>query len=845
MKINVAKKIWGIFVAFFLILLVFQTLSMRSSISMIEYTKQEMNAITFMRSVYDAFVIFEDKRKDNVYASDVDTFFQNVESNIVNLTPENGAAKFTKGFAKVKSIQSTLDTSAALDFSTSEAISKGLKNLYSDLNITSGMIFDPESDAYFLSQVVQPIVSMEVHLASLAQKLTKVNFDIKKLDIDSVEQVMTLVTEISQANREITFLLDSFFESTTNDTLNHLINETYEGYKVQIANIFTHLKKLNTQNFKNYEFATSDEIKEAIEKNNKIVTLLMGDIYKANDSAFQARILSYTTSIYMIGGLVLFSFAVLFFLGLYFHRNIGLVLNECVIVLRQYLNGNFKKSVPVINTRDEFYELAGIINNIKTMIEKNHNLFQALDHLKSPMVLCDMNGHIIYSNESLKNLLVRYHTFLQKISLDLDPHNLLGKNIRVLESIMGLRAAMIKETGKIKVGGQGYTFMIHAIPIYDIYGSQSSILFEWIDYTEETVVEDEVSSMISSALNGDLSQRLSTENKQGFMLQLSQDLNEFLEITNHAIMTIVDALSNLSKGDLNVKIDQVFQGVFKRLKDDTNKMASTLRSIISGVIKSSDIIVKSVGEISSTSQDLANRTEQQASTIQETAATMEQIAAAVRQNASNSKNATELAANSRIVASKGGRVVDVAVDAMHSIEQSSEKISDIILVIDEIAFQTNLLALNAAVEAARAGEFGKGFAVVAEEVRHLAQRSSDASKEIKGLIMDSTDRVVDGVNLVIDAGRSLEEIVNSATIVAQVVEEISIASAEQASGVEQINTAVTYMDDMTQRNASIVQRNMSNIMQLDEQCQNLMNMIEFFKIDRANMIMEQNNLGEK
>lgn len=845
MKINVAKKIWGIFIAFFLILLVFQTLSMRSSISMIDYTKQEMNAISFMRSVYDTFMIYEDKRKDNVHASDVDTLFQKIEANIGNLTSENASAKFTKSFAKLKSVQSTLDSSQPLNFAASQSVSMGVRGLYSDLNITSGMIFDPDSDTYFLSQVIQPLVEIEVHLSSLAQKLTSVNFDVKILDVESVEQVIMLLTEISQSNREIMFFLDNFFESTTDDTLNHFVNESYEGYKAQITNIFSLLKKLNTQNSKNYDVSSVAEIKDAIEKNRKMISLLMADVYKANDSAFQKRISSYTTSLYMIGAFIIFSFSVLFFLGLYFHRNVGLVLNECVAVLRQYLNGNFKKSVPEIKTRDEFYDLAQIINGVKMMIEKNHNLFQALDHLKSPMVLSDMNGHITYFNESLKNLLLRYQNFLQKNSVDLDPHNLLGKNIRVLENIMGLRAAMVKENSKIKVGGQGYTFIIHAIPIYDVDGLQNSILFEWIDNTEETVIEDEVSSMIASALNGDLSHRLSTENKQGFMLQLSSDLNEFLEITNHAIMTIVDALSNLSKGDLNVKIDEVFQGVFKRLKDDTNKMASTLRSIISGVIKSSNIIVKSVGEISSTSQDLANRTEQQASTIEETAATMEQISAAVRQNASNAKNATELAANSRVVASKGGRVVDVAVGAMHSIEQSSEKISDIILVIDEIAFQTNLLALNAAVEAARAGEFGKGFAVVAEEVRHLAQRSSEASKEIKSLIMDSTDRVVDGVNLVIDTGKSLEEIVNSATTVARVVEEISIASSEQASGVEQINTAVIYMDDMTQRNASIVQRNMSNIMQLDEQCQNLMNLIEFFKIDRANMIMEQSNLGDR
>ena len=240
--------------------------------------------------------------------------------------------------------------------------------------------------------------------------------------------------------------------------------------------------------------------------------------------------------------------------------------------------------------------------------------------------------------------------------------------------------------------------------------------------------------------------------------------------------------------------------------EDAETMSEDLKQMVAQIRDASGNTSTAVFELNQGSQNLSERTEQQASTLEETAASMEELTATVKQNADNAQQANQLAAKAREVAVNGGEIVSDTVSAMKQIDESSQKISDIIGVIDEIAFQTNLLALNAAVEAARAGDAGKGFAVVASEVRSLAQRSAESSKEIQALITDSGAQVRNGVDLVNKTGGTLEEIVTSIKNVADIVSEIAAASAEQSQGLDEVNQAVTQMDDMTQRNAAMVQQ---------------------------------------
>lgn len=260
-------------------------------------------------------------------------------------------------------------------------------------------------------------------------------------------------------------------------------------------------------------------------------------------------------------------------------------------------------------------------------------------------------------------------------------------------------------------------------------------------------------------------------------------------------------------------------------------MQQSLVNIVAQVRGASDSIATGSTEISTGNTDLSQRTEEQASALQQTAATMDQFGTTVRNNAENAKMANQLAITASGVAGKGGEVVAQVVDTMKGINDSSKKISDIIGVIDSIAFQTNILALNAAVEAARAGEQGRGFAVVASEVRSLASRSAEAAREIKSLIGASVERVEQGTALVDQAGHTMEEVVVAIKRVSDIVGEISSASAEQSSGVSQIGLAINQLDQTTQQNAALVEESAAAAQSLEHQAAQLVQAVSVFKLD--------------
>ena len=260
-------------------------------------------------------------------------------------------------------------------------------------------------------------------------------------------------------------------------------------------------------------------------------------------------------------------------------------------------------------------------------------------------------------------------------------------------------------------------------------------------------------------------------------------------------------------------------------------MQQNLASIVSKVRGATDSISTGTSEIAMGNADLSQRTEEQASALQQTAATMEEFTSTIRNNAENAKMADQLAISASAVATRGGEVVSKVVTTMRDINDSSRKISDIIGVIDGIAFQTNILALNAAVEAARAGEQGRGFAVVATEVRNLAQRSASAAKEIKALINESVEKVSVGTGLVDQAGQTMVEVVGAIKRVTDIVGEISSASSEQSTGISQIGQAVNQMDHATQQNAALVEQSAAAAKSLEMQAQQLTEAVRTFQLE--------------
>ena len=292
---------------------------------------------------------------------------------------------------------------------------------------------------------------------------------------------------------------------------------------------------------------------------------------------------------------------------------------------------------------------------------------------------------------------------------------------------------------------------------------------------------------------------------------------------------VARGLAALAEGNVSYRINDMFVEQLEHVRQDFNKSAEKLETALTQVAQNASGIEAGSNEIRAAADDLARRTEQQAAAIEETAAALEEITTAVRDSTQRAQEAGQLVARARTGAEQSGEVVRRAVTAMEQIERSSSEISNIIGVIDEIAFQTNLLALNAGVEAARAGEAGKGFAVVAQEVRELAQRSAKAAKEIKGLITTSTSQVQEGVKLVGDTGRALVTIVSEVQEINRNVNAIVEAAQEQSSGLQEINTAVNQMDQDTQKNAAMVEETTAATHSLTREVVALNELLTLFK----------------
>ena len=297
-----------------------------------------------------------------------------------------------------------------------------------------------------------------------------------------------------------------------------------------------------------------------------------------------------------------------------------------------------------------------------------------------------------------------------------------------------------------------------------------------------------------------------------------------------AVDSLAGALSKLSDGDVSYRIEQPFVESLDAVRKDFNGSAEKLQSALGNVAQNARGIAAGANEIRSAADDLAKRTEQQAASVEETAAALEQITTTVRDSTKRAQEAGTLVARTKAGAEQSGEVVRNAVVSMEQIAKSANEISNIIGVIDEIAFQTNLLALNAGVEAARAGEAGKGFAVVAQEVRELAQRSAKAAKEIKELITTSNEQVHQGVRLVGDTGRALETIVSEVQEINRHVAAIVEAAHEQSSGLQQINTAVNQMDQDTQKNAAMVEESTAASHGLAREVASLNELLAQFKL---------------
>ncbi|WP_245929132.1 methyl-accepting chemotaxis protein [Agarilytica rhodophyticola] len=466
----------------------------------------------------------------------------------------------------------------------------------------------------------------------------------------------------------------------------------------------------------------------------------------------------------------------------------------------------------------------------RRLAAENERVKQALDNVTANVMIADEDAHIIYMNKAVQGMMQRAESDIKKDLPSFDVSKLMGVNIDVFHKDPSHQRNLLRDmrgvfNGKAEVGGR--TFTVIANPVYQDNERVGTVV-EWNDRTAEMAMEREIDSVIAAASEGSFSQHISMDGKEGFFHNLSKGINNLVSTMEIALNDIVRMLGSIAKGNLNERITRDYQGSFGQLKNDANATAEKLTEVIANIRMSADSIGLSADEIAQGNADLSHRTESQASSLEETAASMEEMTAAVKQSAENAEKANAMTVDAQMLARDGGGVVENAVSAMEEINKSSKKISDIISVIDEIAFQTNLLALNAAVEAARAGEQGRGFAVVAGEVRNLAQRSAGAAKEIKDLIRDSVSKVEDGTSLVNHSGEVLAKIVTSVDEVTVMMQEIAGAAKEQSAGIEQVNTAITQMDEMTQQNAALVEEASAAGQAMSDQARSMKSVVEFF-----------------
>ncbi|PTS85096.1 methyl-accepting chemotaxis protein [Pseudomonas sp. HMWF032] len=520
-------------------------------------------------------------------------------------------------------------------------------------------------------------------------------------------------------------------------------------------------------------------------------------------------------------------------------RQLGADPLELAQITNSIAAGQLQLEIPAALPGSVMDSLKGMLESLQASAaaaQSNARIKSALDNVSSNVMIADNERNIIYMNRTVTAMMQNVESDLRKVLPTFEAKRLLGGSIdqfhKKPEHQKHLLATFTSTFNtQIEVGGR--TFALIANPVFSDSGERLGAVVEWNDRTLEVAVEREVADLVNAAADGDFSRRLELGNKAGFLLNLATGLNQLVETADRGLQDVVRMLGALAQGDLTLRITDQYQGTFGQLKDFSNETAVSLSRMLGQIRESADTIYTAANEISVGNTDLSSRTEEQASSLEETASSMEELTSTVKLNADNARQANSLAMNASEVASDGGQLVERVVQTMSSINDSSRKISDIIGVIDGIAFQTNILALNAAVEAARAGEQGRGFAVVAAEVRNLAQRSAAAAKEIKTLISDSVDKVETGNTLVAQAGKTMTEIVTAIKRVTDIMAEIAAASAEQSSGIEEVNGAVSQMDEMTQQNAALVEQAAAAAESLLEQATSMTETVAIFKFEHA------------
>ena len=463
----------------------------------------------------------------------------------------------------------------------------------------------------------------------------------------------------------------------------------------------------------------------------------------------------------------------------------------------------------------------------------NLRIRQALDKCTTNVMIANADNDIVYMNETVQKMMQRNEAGLRKALPQFEARKLVGQNIDVFHKNPAHQRSMLAgltSAYKTQIQVGDLYFSLSANPIADAKGNRVGTVVEWSDRTAEVGIEREIAAIVASAAAGDFGQRLALEGKTGFFANLSGNMNQLLETSEHGLSDVSDVLAAFAEGDLTKRMVRDYAGLFGKVKDNVNATADNLTRVIGEVHAAADALTGAAGQVSATAQSLSQAASEQAASVEQTTESIDVMSASISQNSDNAKITDGMATKTSREAVEGGKAVEQTVSAM---KQIAAKIG----IIDDIAYQTNLLALNAAIEAARAGEHGKGFAVVAAEVRKLAERSQAASKEIgelAGSSVATSER----------AGTLLDAIVPSIQKTSELVQEIAAASSEQSESVVQIGGAMGQLSKATQQNASASEELAATSEELSAQAEQLQQSIAFFKTgNEPPKVRLRNDLG--
>ncbi len=490
----------------------------------------------------------------------------------------------------------------------------------------------------------------------------------------------------------------------------------------------------------------------------------------------------------------------------------------------RFSKGDFSLAMPDLPGKKA--QITSAVNQVRDQLQQaaneaviNTRIKQALDNCTTNVMIADKDGIIVYMNSAVHQMFSVAQADIRQQLGNFDLSRLIGANFDIfhknpmhqrnlLGSLRGTHRAQIKVGPRI--------FALVANPVVAANGERLGSVVEWGDRTAEVQAEEELGRVVSAAANGDFTQRVDEEGKQGFIGSMAKNVNLLMEVADQGMNDVARVLSALAVGDLGQRITGDYFGTFGTLKDDANATCERLSEIMSDVQQAADSLLAAASQVSSTAQSLSQSASEQASGVERTSSSVEEMSASVAQNSENAKITDGMATQSSKEAEQGGAAVTQTVDAM---KQIAAKIG----IVDDIAYQTNLLALNAAIEAARAGEHGKGFAVVAAEVRKLAERSQVAAKEIGELAGTS-------VTVSEQAGKLLNEMIPSIRKTSDLVQEITAASEEQSLGLSQISIAMSQLNQVTQQNASASEELAATSEEMSGQAEQLQDLMSFFKL---------------